>query len=279
MGNGLFNRSCAICGEDNTNSFRIWFDGYQKLYKCLKCGFVANYPGPGCSTIIADYEETFYKAKTDNGGAFNPKRRQGLQDIVDRVNRIKPNGKILDIGCGDGHFLHLASISGLNCYGMEASKELASYASDNTKAKIVQGTYSADMFPENTFDVITLIQVVEHLVAPLDILRIAKYYLRPTGIIVVEVPSIHAPHFLVYQLTRIKWLVRLPHGVIATHVGYYSPKTLTTLMRNSGFRKLSLITGRWKYKYDGLLGKVGKILDPIFNTIKVGGILYIGRKG
>ena len=278
MGNGVFNRSCAICGEDNTNSFRIWFDGYQKLYKCLKCGFVAHYPGPGCSTIIADYEETFYKAKTDNGGAFNPKRRQGLQDIVDRVNRIKPNGKILDIGCGDGHFLHLANNKGLDCYGVESSKALAEYASSHTSLPIFQEKYSNDMFPENSFDIITLIQVVEHLVDPLDILRTAKYHLRSTGIIVVEVPSIHAPHFLLYQLTRIKWLVRPPHGVIDTHVGYYSPKTLITLMQDSGFMKLSLVTGRWQYKYHGFWKILGKLIDPILNLLGIGGILYIGSK-
>jgi len=40
-----FNKPCVICGEESTASFKIWFDGYIKLFKCQKCGFVAQFSG------------------------------------------------------------------------------------------------------------------------------------------------------------------------------------------------------------------------------------------
>ena len=69
-----------------------------------------------------------------------------------------------------------------------------------------------------------------------------------------------------------------PNGVVCGHCGYYTPKSLTTLTTTCGLKELAITTGRWQYKYTGLLGQVGKIIDPFLNSLKIGGILYIGTK-
>ena len=147
-----------------------------------------------------------------------------------------------------------------------------------TGAKIIQGQYDKDMFPQDYFDIITFIQVLEHIPDPISALETAKYHLRVNGILVIEVPSIHSPHFLAYQWTGIKRFVKPPDGVIYSHYGYYTPKSLNALTKRCGFEELKVTTGRWQYKYAGLLGKVGKIIDPLLDSLKIGGILYIGKK-
>jgi SAM-dependent methyltransferase len=275
----VFHKTCAICGEASPDSFRIWFDGYIKLYKCLRCGFVSQFPGPDKSTVITDYEDCYSLDFLKRGQEFKyPHRHPALKDILDRVSRIKADGKILDVGCGDGHFLYLCSKAGFNCYGIESSKQLSSYAQTKTGAKIIQGLYKKEMFPEKYFDVIVIIQVLEHIPTPVDVLEAAKYHLRPGGIIVIEIPSISSPHFLAYRGTRIKSFVKPPHGIINSHFGYYAPKTLITLTEKCGFNEISLVTGRWFYKYSGVLRQVSRIIDPVLNIIKIGGILYIGQK-
>lgn len=270
---------CAVCGESQPQMFRIWFDDYIKLYRCKVCGFVSQFPGPGNYTIVTEYNDMYSLDFLKTGQEFMyPKRRRVLQDIVDRITKYQATGKILDIGCGDGHFLYLSSKKGFNCYGVEESKKLSSYASTKSGAKIIQGAYNKSMFPENFFDIISLIQVLEHIPTPIDALETVKYHLRPKGIMIIEVPSINAPNFLAYRFTRMNKLVKPPRGgVIYSHFGYYSPESLCILTRKCGFKKEELVTGRWQYKYSGFLKIIGQLLDPVFNSAKIGGILYIGR--
>ena len=279
MNDNLRTRPCAICGESSPESFRIFFDGYLKLYRCLTCGFVSQYPGPGRYTIVEAYEDYYSLSFLNKNQEFMyPRRQRGLEDIVGRVSAFKPAGRLLDVGCGDGFFLSLAQKKGFECWGVEESKQLAGYAASKSGARISRGRYSGEMFPKSHFDIITFIQVVEHMPAPREALRIANYHLRPHGLLVIEVPSLHSPHFLLYQWTGIKRFVRPPDGIIQCHFGYYTPRTLEELTKKAGFQKLVLTTGRWQYKYNGALGEVGKIIDPILNALGVGGILYIGTK-
>lgn len=265
---------CAICNESRPELFKLYFDGYVKLYQCLSCGFISQFPGPGRNTIITEYEDRYSLGFIDKGWEFMyPRRRASLQNIVERVTKVKKEGRILDVGCGDGHFLYLCAKKGLDCYGVEDSKQLAAYASNKTGAQIIQGQYNREMFPSGYFDVISFIQVLEHIPTPITALETAKYHLREGGLLVIEVPSIMAPHFLLYQITKNKRFVKPPTGVIESHFGYYSPNTLTTLTQKCGFNKMSLTTGHWQYKYTEFL----KIIDPILDFLKIGGILYIGE--
>ncbi|OGI00747.1 MAG: hypothetical protein A2104_03370 [Candidatus Melainabacteria bacterium GWF2_32_7] len=273
------NQPCAICGENRPEKFRIWFDDYVKLYCCNKCGFISQFPGPGKYTVIKanEYKDKYSLDFVKKGKEFMyPQRENSLQDIINRITKYKTTGDLLDIGCGDGHFLSLIRKEKFNCYGVEASEVLSNYASSKSGAKIIQNSYNKELFPPNSFDIITLLQVLEHIHTPVDILKIIKYHLRPNGILVVEIPSINSPHFLAYRLTKIKKFVKPPKGVIYSHFGYYSPKSLLTLTQKSSFKKEKLITGRWQHKYSGYLKLLGFIIDPILNLTNIGGIFYIG---
>jgi SAM-dependent methyltransferase len=270
-------RPCAVCGEDRPEMFKIWFDGYVKVYRCLQCGFISQFPGPGSDTIITDYEDYYSLSFLERNQEFMyPQRRRVMEDIIDRIRKIKPGGDILDIGCGDGHFLYLCERRGFRCYGVENSKNLSEYASTKSNAKITQGLYSREMFEEGSFDVISLIQVLEHIPEPKEMLESIRYHLRPGGVVVVEIPSIKAPHFLAYRMTKIKKFVAPPDGVIDSHFGYFSPKTLLSLTERCGFETVSIVTGRWRHKYSGYLKALGAVVDPFLNLAKIGGILYIG---
>lgn len=271
---------CAVCGEIKPEKFKIYFDGYVKLYQCKRCFFVAQYPGPGINTIIKEYEDIYSLDFLKSGKDFMyPERSKVFNDIAQRIKNIKgTNVKILDVGCGDGHFLYHAGKLGFECYGVEPSKVLADYASKKNNCNVIQANYNKTIFPENSFDVISFIQVIEHLEDPISVLEIAKYHLREDGLLVIEVPSLHAPHFLAYKFSKIKKFVKPPHGIIYSHFGYYCPSSLNYLTSICGFEKLSLITGRWQVKYTGILKFIALITDPIFNALKIGGILYFGIK-
>lgn len=275
----MSDQACGLCGETNPDSFRIYFDGYIKLFRCLKCGFVAQFAGPGKNMILTDYEDCYSLDFVEQGREVQyPENTMSQTDMANRLAAIKPNGKCLDIGCGDGQFIQLCRERGMDCYGVEDSKVLADYAASKTGAKITQGLYNSSMFEAGSFDAISLVQVLEHIPTPVSALQTANYHLNQNGVILIEVPSIRSPHFLAYRLTRMKKFVRPPVGVLTTHCGYYAPDTLAKLADKCGFSPIAIVTGRWQHKYHGKLRTLGKLIDPILNRLRIGGILYIGRK-
>ena len=55
----LFLSVCPICGESNSGKFKIYFDGYIKLYKCLSCTHVAQFSGPGIAMVTTEYDDYY----------------------------------------------------------------------------------------------------------------------------------------------------------------------------------------------------------------------------
>jgi len=269
---------CAVCEQEDPDRFRVFFDGPIKLYRCLQCGFIGQFPGPGRPQAAVNYETAYTLDFAEKHEFMYPHRGRYLHDILDRVANIRPSGRILDVGCGDGHFLSLWLKAGYECSGVEPSQALAAYARAKTGAEVVQGLYEKSTFPEGSFDVVVMIHVLEHILRPRAALEAARHHLRPEGLLVLDVPSVRSPHFLAYRWTGAKWFVRPPHGAIRPHYGYYEPRTLMLLAQSHGFRTISLATGRWQHKYRGIARLGGKVLDPILNALGIGGVLYIGAK-
>ena len=268
---------CPLCNEDNPDRFRIWFDGCIKIYKCLTCGLCFQYPGPGRNTIITDYQEAYSLDFINEGKEFRwPKRRKDFLDVLERITKVQPSGKILDVGCGDGHFLSLLNKGSFELYGVEDCKVLAEYAGSKSGAQVICGLYSKEMFPPESFDIITALQVLEHSPDPVGMLNSIYYHLKKDGIVIIEIPSINSPHFLAYSITGIKKFI--DGAVYADHAGYYSPKCLQALAKRCNFYQLSLVTGRWAHRENRILQYIGRLIDPLLDTARMGGILYIGRK-
>lgn len=262
--------NCPLCQNNNPKKFKIYFDTDIKAYQCLSCNLVSQYPGPGEAK-----DPDYYSRGFRNGSEWMfPERNNVLTNIADNIFYIKSNPVILDVGCGDGHFLSICQNRGWETYGIEPSRELAEYA-DKKVGNIKQGFYDKNDYPEKYFDVISMIQVLEHIANPCSFLETAKYHLKTNGIVVIEVPSIYAPHVLLYSKLTKYFHAKNPSGVGPDHVNYFSPHSLEMICKKAGLKPIKIITGRWKYKYSGLLGKVSIILDPLLNAAKLGGILLI----
>ena len=271
---------CSVCGESRGEGFRHFFNGYGgavKLWCCRTCGYVAQNIGPGRweppNELAGGAVENFLA-----GGQqwMYPHRRRVLSDICRRISRVIPSGRLLDVGCGDGQFLHLCKQAGYTSIGVEPSATLSEHAAMAAGVEVRAGEYSASSFAADSFDIVTFIQVLEHIPAPAEVLDAAREHLRPGGLLVIEVPSIRSPHWIAWRATRWARLLENRFGVFPAHVGYYSPKSLAELTRRAGFREISLITGRWRFKYTGLLRTVAYPIDPLLNRLRIGGILYMG---
>ncbi len=160
-----------------------------------------------------------------------PALRRNAQNALRRLERHRfPPGRLLDLGCGWGHFLAVARERGWEPYGLEPLAGHALYARAHTGATVVTDILREDTFPGDFFDAATAFQVFEHLPDPAGDLERLHRMLKPGGLILIEVPNIAT------------WSVRLlrqyHRHFVPDHLTFFSPRTLTALLQGKGFRVL-----------------------------------------
>ena len=166
------NNKCPWCGSEKAQ-INLWLkDEFLSkedfhICECLNCGLSYTMPRPNKEKIGEYYKSEEYYSHQENKKGFIPR----LYESVKKVNlKHKYNlatqglnvGKMLDIGCGVGDFLHTAEAHGWKCTGVEPSEDAKAIAKTKTKANIIN---SEDMekIPDATFDLITMWHVLEHV--------------------------------------------------------------------------------------------------------------------
>jgi 2-polyprenyl-3-methyl-5-hydroxy-6-metoxy-1,4-benzoquinol methylase len=196
---------------------------------------------------------------------------------------VQPPVQLLDVGCGTGHFLELASrIEGWEVTGVELSDYAAKEATQRVGCPVHVGTLDAAAFPSETFDVVTLWYVLEHVAHPKALLVEVHRVLQPNGIVLVAVPNLH--------YLRIKrsllGLVSKAEGMfhLDEHLFHYTPKTLARLLEATGF-ELTMQRVAEPFFFNRGLSDVAKRL-ALFSVqavlrltgVNLGGILVYARK-
>ncbi len=166
------NNKCPWCGSEKAQ-INLWLkDEFLSkedfhICECLNCGLSYTMPRPNKEKIGEYYKSEEYYSHQENKKGFIPR----LYESVKKVN-LKHKyklatqglniGKMLDIGCGVGDFLHTAEEHGWTCTGVEPSEDAKAIAKAKTKANIIN---SEDMekIPDATFDLITMWHVLEHV--------------------------------------------------------------------------------------------------------------------
>lgn len=139
------------------------------------------------------------------------------------------NGRILDIGCGNGHFLmSLLEHGSFQLHGSELQGKSALRAAQYKEIKLFTGYLSADSFADEKFDVITMFHVFEHLTQPQIMLELVKSYLVKGGYFVVSFPNIGSWQS---RFFKGKWL----HLDPPRHLFFFETECFVALMKLHGF--------------------------------------------
>jgi 2-polyprenyl-3-methyl-5-hydroxy-6-metoxy-1,4-benzoquinol methylase len=234
--------NCNLCGS--TLAVEIYkVSDYQmdrnrvtaRIVRCQNCGLVYQNPRPSLSEISVHYppESEFY---CENPSADAPAllRRVitlGLDKRSALVNRWKPMGRLLDIGCSVGLFLeNMASRPGWQVMGVEPSSIAANIAHKHG-LDVFTGTLQQASFPNDSFDVVTMWDVLEHLHDPIASLVEIRRILNTNGVLVVRVPNLDSWNARVFGQY---WA-----GLDAPrHLYVFSEDTLQRLLTKAGFRVL-----------------------------------------
>ncbi|NND76947.1 MAG: class I SAM-dependent methyltransferase [Flavobacteriales bacterium] len=161
------------------------------IYKCLSCGLLYSDPMPIPENIQDHYgkpPEEYWKGsyfKIDPN-YFTTQIKQARALLGD----IKI--KSLDIGAGLGKAMIAMEAQGFDAFGLEPSQPFYERAISEMKVKeerLELGSVESSEYPDSTFDFITFGAVFEHLYHPAESLEKALRWLKPNGIIHIEVPS------------------------------------------------------------------------------------------
>jgi 2-polyprenyl-3-methyl-5-hydroxy-6-metoxy-1,4-benzoquinol methylase len=216
-----------------------------KLEPHPEYGFFQVKPTPSTEEITRFYAEEFYstKYKAFNNSAlevqeadreFHDAHRQDILDTVERLcGRSIAGQAILDVGCGWGQAMQYFAARGARCAGFDPAPEAVDYVRSRGLECVRAGMERMDVFGSRRFDVVTLMNVLEHLADPLAVMReIRDKVLAPGGLLVIEVPN----EFNDFQLAG-QQLHSLPAWWVAppAHLNYFSASSLSAALRGSGY--------------------------------------------
>jgi 2-polyprenyl-3-methyl-5-hydroxy-6-metoxy-1,4-benzoquinol methylase len=159
-------------------------------------------------------------------------RQKELERELKRIEKYKNHGDLLDIGCFTGCFLLAAKQKGWNVFGIEPSKWAVNYARTQKNLKnIFFGTIKNSEL-DRKFDVITMWDVIEHLVNPLQELKVIRNHLKPNGILAISTPNFSS---FLWRIFGEKWWF-----IEKMHLFYFDRKSIRKLLDKAGFNVVKI---------------------------------------
>lgn len=212
--------TCILCGKDNLKPMKGF--EHATLCKCSSCGMVFSSANP-----TLDELEEYYKGYGRND-YLSPITIKRYHEILDQFESVRKTNRLLDVGCGIGYFLEVAKTRGWEVYGTEFTDQAIEIC--EKKGIIMnKGVLNPANYPSESFDVITSFEVIEHINTPNPEIANFSALLRKDGLLYITTPNFNSTlrYYLGPKYNVIGW---------PEHLSYYTPSTLTQLMRKHKFK-------------------------------------------
>ena len=264
---------CTLCGSADYKTIMIERDyktgigGPFRIVQCDDCGLTYTNPRPTPETIGVFYgDEYVCYASRKEDTSWQARWRHDLEHSVLQTYyglpaeqltlatklkawwgnlRIKRNrqrmgwipyrgeGRLLDFGCGAGHFLKDMKSHGWNVQGLDFSEMVAKQVTEETGIPVHTGTLPHPNVQPESFDVVSMWNALEHVYSPSETIRAAKDVLAPGGLMVVGVPNSASFGF---ETFKNDWFAL----DVPRHLTHFTPDTLTQVLEKEGLRIHSL---------------------------------------
>ncbi|MBE9041885.1 class I SAM-dependent methyltransferase [Oscillatoriales cyanobacterium LEGE 11467] len=234
-----------------SESFAITDSHYgqtEEIQRCQNCGFLQ------CS----DFENvlSFYEQLEDV--AYEETRAERMlqaQKLLEILQKYRSKGTFFDIGAGSGILVEAALKMGYDAEGIEPSLWLQQQAQKH-QLPVYAGSFPDDCFPDtkprHRYDIVTLIDVIEHVPNPGEVVAEVAKILSEDGIVAVVTPDVGS---LAAKILGWKWW----HFRVA-HIGYFNRKTLNLMMKRAGFECVKMTRPTWYFPAEYLLERLAKYL-------------------
>jgi 2-polyprenyl-3-methyl-5-hydroxy-6-metoxy-1,4-benzoquinol methylase len=234
------------------------------LLRCSACGQLISQ----CTST--DYWQSMQEFDDPKGtlpvtGSEQRSFRRGkgfLKQISKLLNQSPGQVRLLDVGCSSGAFLNTAVNLGFLAEGIEPAPKAAA-AALASGLNVRQGFLQEAGYADGKFDAVTLIEVIEHLSQPLELLEEIHRILRPGGVLLIGTGNA-ASWSMAAMGSRWEYLSISKHG---GHISFFSPESIASLAQRSGFSVVAVRTRRVSFYEKGDCGM------PLYHVAKLAGDL------
>lgn len=229
----LADRPCPLTGtrEAEVVASRSRDGGFLRNVMSRESGIIYVDPLP-VADLAHFYREDY---RVSYKRVVEPKPKHILRAGRVCLDRLRHSGGVikagmhcLDIGAGGGEWVYLMKSLGCDSYGVEPNTGYGNFARDNYGVDIHLGMYQESSYPLESFDVLTLFHVLEHLDDPVADLRRMSEYLKPEGRFLIEVPDI------------LFGGMRFAHKWHNGHLFGFDALTLEAVAAKAGLRRINL---------------------------------------
>ena len=216
--------------------------GLFALFRCQACGCVFQHPFPDSSALAEFYPQEYWWSESpsqeNRWARLFHRLEKAYREFVTRDHvrflnqcvsgRSGSEKLLLDIGCGNGTFLHGAQKIGFHPHGMDVSAQAVEIARAQYGIETRQGEIGDSIWDGKRFDFITMFHVLEHLPDPRRALQYVRELLLPSGKLIIQVPNAGS--------VQARALGRFWYGLdVPRHVINFTPEALSHLLREMGF--------------------------------------------
>jgi 2-polyprenyl-3-methyl-5-hydroxy-6-metoxy-1,4-benzoquinol methylase len=227
-------QSCPYC--QSASPYGLYYAG--KLYfRCRSCDLIflprSESEDDAC---IRHYRDDYFKSSSED--QLNVRRTMLYERVIGRIEKEKQPGSLMDVGCGRGIFLQVARRRGWLVSGIDPSAASISEAEKSLKGRIFCATLDS-LAAEHSHDVVTLINVLDHMLDIRKEISYARALLKDGGLLYLRFPNglFHAS--LLKLAGRVRVAVIMQRLVIF-HQYSLTPRFTRRLLREAGFSKIAI---------------------------------------
>jgi 2-polyprenyl-3-methyl-5-hydroxy-6-metoxy-1,4-benzoquinol methylase len=249
--------SCVICGSNQFNPYLSCKDSFLSgeifnIQQCKECGFLFTNPRPLSADLGKYYQSSEYISHSNaKRGIFNQVyqliRRYTLSKKFHLIKKYAKGNHILDVGCATGEFLNYMKSKGWNTTGVEPDEQVRQIAKETYHLNIYDES-QVPIMKDESFDVITLWHVLEHVADLSGRMKDLNRILKPGGILIIAVPNSNSPDADIYKENWAAYDV-------PRHLYHFSEKSMKMLLDKFSFSNIEVLPMKFDSYYVSLLSE------------------------
>lgn len=242
---------CPWCDSEKTQ-IHLWVKDLFltneafEIHECLKCGLLFTEPRPKPEEIGKYYQSEEYYSHQENKKGFVPRIYEAVKSVNLKTKYkmatkgLEP-GRMLEIGCGAGDFLHTMEKHGWTCTGIEPSESAKEIATKKVKATLLY-PQEIGQLEDESFDLITMWHVLEHVDNLKEEIKQLQRLLKKGGRLVLALPNFKSADAQYYKEYWAAYDV-------PRHLNHFCRESINNIFKTTDFKRIKTDKLVWDAYY------------------------------
>ena len=234
--------------EDQIKITDSRYGQYWDMSACRMCGHIFANPCPKPEFLFHLYsrvEDPLYDEEAEG------RAKNFVRILRSLVKAIPGKGRLFDVGAATGILLNEARSRGWDVGGIEPSGWAVKTAQNHYGLPLLRGYFEEADMEKNSYDAVTMVDIIEHTPLPFKALAKARDILKPSGVLCLVTPDIHSP---AARLAGRRWWHYRPG-----HLAFFSRRSLDIILKRAGFKVFKKRKYAWTFSAHYLFSRIPRL--------------------